>query len=214
MEEPFRDRPAGTCLIETMLWRPGEGVALRTRHRDRMCLAARRLGFAFDAAGFDACLAGVAAEAPLRLRLTLAEDGRFALTTAPAPAPAGLWRVAVAPERLRSDDPWLGVKSTCRGLYDASRAALPAGLDELIFLNEKGHLCEGTITNLLVEIGGEWRTPPLSDGVLPGVMRAELLARGGIRVASLSRDDLARADRIRLCNALRGEIEAVLVEIG
>lgn len=211
MEKPFRDIPPGTCLIETMLWRPGAGVALIARHRDRMCRSARRLGFAFDAAGFAACVADVAGDGPLRLRLTLDAAGRFEITQAPAPAPAGVWRVALGTERLTSDDPWLQVKSTRRALYDRARAALPAGIDELIFLNERGHLCEGTITNLLVELDGAWLTPPLSDGVLPGVMRAKLLARGALRVASLRPQDLARASRIRLCNALRGEIAAELV---
>ena len=211
MEKPFCEVPPGTRLIETMLWRPDTGVALARRHRDRMGLSARRLGFAFDPASFDAALANVDSDQPLRLRLTLGASGQIEITKAPVPPLAGRWRVAIAPAPLASANPWLGVKSTRRAFYDDWRAALPEGLDEALFLNEKGHACEGTITNLLVEIDGQWRTPPLADGVLPGVMRAEILSRGEVQEASLTLADLHRATRLRLCNALRGEIEAVLV---
>ncbi|CUH81143.1 aminotransferase class IV family protein [Tropicibacter naphthalenivorans] len=210
MEEPFRHVPAGTRLIETMLWQPGVGVALARRHRDRMCLSARRLGFDFDPAGFDAALAGVTGDAPQRLRLTLGAEG-LEMTQGTVPPPATLWRVAIAPQRLSARDPWLGVKSTRRALYDSARAALPQGLDEVIFLNEMGQACEGTITNLLVKVDGMWVTPPLSDGVLPGVMRAELLATGQARVASIPAAQLDRAPRLALCNALRGLIPAQLI---
>ena len=212
MEEPFRDVEPGTRLIETMLWEPGRGVALHRRHRDRLCLSARKLGFGFDPAGFDAALSGVDGADPLRLRLTLDAGGTIEMTSAAVPPPAALWRIAIAPGVLASADPWLRVKSTRRQVYDAMRAALPEGVDEAVFVNEKGHLCEGTICNLLVERDGQWVTPPVSDGVLPGVMRAELLARGAVQVAHVPLADLARATGLGLCNALRGRIAAKLVD--
>ncbi len=212
MEEPFREVPAGTGLIETMLWQPGQGVTLARRHRDRICLSARKLGFPFDPGSFDAALAEIAGEGPLRVRVLLHGDGRIETTTAPLPPPAGIWRIAIAPETLESTDPWLQVKSTRRRLYDDVRAALPEGVDEAIFLNEKGHVCEGTITNLIVRQGDDWVTPPLSDGVLPGVMRAHLLSMGQLRVGSVTPEDLRTATGLRMCNALRGQIEAELVD--
>ncbi|MBY6119106.1 aminotransferase class IV family protein [Mameliella alba] len=211
MEKPFRDVPAGTGLIETMLWQPGQGVVLARRHRDRMCLAARKLGFRFDPGAFDGVLAGIEGADPLRVRAVLHSDGRLETTTASLPPPAAVWRVAIAPATLDSKDPWLRVKSTRRRLYDDMRAALPQGVDEAVFLNEKGHVCEGTITNLLVRQGDQWVTPPLSDGVLPGVMRAQLLSTGKVRVGSVTPDDLRTAMGLRMCNALRGQIEAELV---
>ncbi|WP_428400295.1 aminotransferase class IV family protein [Mameliella sp.] len=212
MEEPFRDVPAGTGLIETMLWQPGRGVILARRHRDRLCLSARKLGFPFDPQAFDDALEGIEGTEPLRVRTVLHSNGRIETTTAPMPSPAGVWRIAIAPARLTSKDPWLRVKSTRRRLYDDTRAALPDGVDEAVFVNEKGHVCEGTITNLLVRQEGHWVTPPLSDGVLPGVMRAHLLASGELRVGSVTPDDLRTATGLRMCNALRGQIEAELVD--
>lgn len=208
MENPFRDADIGAVrLIETMLWQPRVGVALVRRHRDRMCLSARRLGFGFSTAEFDTLLAAVAGEAPLRLRLTLGCDGDLQLEQAPVPAPKSTWRVALAPEHVRRDDPWLGVKSTRRALYDTTRRDLPEGLDEALFLNEAGTLAEGTIFNVIVErADGLVVTPPLSDGALPGVMRAELLATGECQVASLPEEELFSARNIWLCNALRGKV--------
>ncbi len=90
------------------------------------------------------------------------------------PAPKAEWRLGLASVRLWSGDPWLGVKSTRRAVYDATRAALPEGLDEVLFLNERGEVCEGTITTVFFDRGQGMRTPPLSCGLLPGVLRAEL----------------------------------------
>ncbi|MGY3436725.1 MULTISPECIES: aminotransferase class IV family protein [unclassified Marinovum] len=211
MENPFRDIPHGTRLIETMLWQPGQGlgqgVALAHRHRDRMAQSAARLGFPFTPDRFDAALAAITGDAPLRLRLTLNAIGDLELTSAAVPPPPIGWRIAVAPQRLIASDPWLSVKSTRRALYDTTRANLPQGIDEALFLNEHGFVCEGTITNLLVEHRGRWLTPPLSDGVLPGVMRAELLAQGALKEQQITLADFKSATRLRLCNALRGQIE-------
>ena len=90
-----------------------------------------------------------------------------------------------------------------RALYDQSRAALPEGLDELIFQNERGEVCEGTITNVFFDRGHGMRTPPLTSGLLPGVLRAELACPEEV----LRAEDLPRV-RLWVGNALRGLIPA------
>ena len=111
---------------------------------------------------------------------------------------------------MRADDPWLGVKSTQRAIYDAARANLPSELDELIYCNDDGWLCEGTITNIFVDQGEGLLTPPLDCGVLPGVLREELLEMGRAREVRLRLNDLAICDRIYVGNSLRGLIPARL----
>jgi 4-amino-4-deoxychorismate lyase len=81
---------------------------------------------------------------------------------------------------------------------------LPEGLDEVIFLNERGEVCEGAITNLFFDRGQGMRTPPLSCGLLPGVLRAEL----GCKEEVLLAEDLPKV-RLWVGNALRGLIPAV-----
>jgi 4-amino-4-deoxychorismate lyase len=116
------------------------------------------------------------------------------------------WRVRIAEPRLRANDPWLAVKSTQRGLYDQMRATLPDGVDEWLFLNERDELAEGTITTVFVQMpDGRKLTPARACGVLPGVLRAQMLGQGW-REAILSRADLSAAQAVYMGNALRGLI--------
>ncbi|MEI4470027.1 aminotransferase class IV [Frigidibacter sp. MR17.24] len=226
MEKPFREAAlaAGDRLIETLLW-SGQAAPRAGRHLDRMAGSARALGFAFDRAAAEAALAAAVAgsglglgsgpgfgRAPLRLRLTLARDGALDAVAAPLPAgPAG-WRVALAPTRIDAGDPLRGHKTTARALYDRDRAALPAGIDELVYANGADRMVEGTITTLVFDLGDGLSTPPLAEGCLPGVLRAALLAEGRLREAPLPLCDLPRA-QLWCGNALRGLIPAHLVAL-
>ena len=61
-----------------------------------------------------------------------------------------------------------------------------AGADDALLLASGGELCCGTTANLLIQRQGQWLTPALSSGCLPGVMRAQLLERGLAEEADLS----------------------------
>lgn len=215
MESAFRDTfPDGLStdfrVIETLGHAPGDCVRRLDRHLDRMTQTCARLGIAFDREQAAHLLAGVSGSQPLRLRLTVAPDGKIALQQAAMPPARQSWRVAIAPDTVWSGDPWLSVKTTQRALYDHWRAAMPAGIDEMLFCNETGALCEGTITNLFVETEDGLLTPPRSSGVLPGVLRQELLEGGRAREAALHPRDLHHAQAIWLGNSLRGLIRAEL----
>lgn len=69
--------------------------------------------------------------------------------------------------------------------------AKSAGFDDSLLLNENGFVSETTIANLVFNLNGEWVTPPLSDGVLPGVMRALLIEKAGVLVRQISTDELS-----------------------
>ena len=187
-------------LIETLLW-DGERFPRLALHEARLARSAAALGWPMPE-GLDQALAGLP-DQPQRVRLTLAASGVLAVERAPLPAAKVEWVVGLAEARLESADPWLRVKSTRRAVYDAARAALPAGLDEVIFLNERGEVCEGTITSVFFDRGQGMRTPPLASGLLPGVLRAELAVNEEV----LRADDLADV-RLWVGNALRGLIAA------
>ena len=207
MESSFRATiPEGTRLIETMGWHPEKGIGHLDLHLARLETSAQRLGFPYNEERIRAALP-LKSQAALRVRLTLGAGGDVDVTTGPLPPNPQFWRVAVHPVRLWADDPWLGVKTTHRALYDQARAALPDGVDEWLFLNERGELCEGTITNLFVITeSGARVTPPLRSGLLPGVLRAGL-RREGWHEAVLTLGDLAKAREIFVGNALRGLIK-------
>ena len=60
----------------------------------------------------------------------------------------------------------------------ARRQAQQAGAHDALLESTAGGLCCGTTANLLLELGGQWCTPPLSSGCLPGVMRQQALELG------------------------------------
>ena len=87
--------------------------------------------------------------------------------------------MAIAPQRLISDNLWLRHKTTQRAFYDGMHAALPGGVDEWLFFNERDELCEGTITNIfIIKANGKIITPASNSGVLLGIFRQTLLAKG------------------------------------
>ncbi len=206
MEGALRGRAGEVRLIETLLW-DGAGYPRLPLHLARLAAGAGELGFACDARTVERALRGAVGDAALRVRLTLGAAGDAEVTVAPLPPAKAEWRLGLAAARLASGDPWLRVKSTRRAAYDAARAALPAGLDEVVFLNERGEVCDGTITTVFFDRGAGMRTPPLSCGLLPGVLRAEMALPEEVLLA----EDLPRV-RLWVGNALRGVIPAVWAE--
>ena len=203
-------------LIETMHYQPGTGVARFNLHMARLRNSAKVLGFAGADDARSALLGYVAEQAsPLRLRLELLPDGRHEITSAPyMPLLVDtMWKIRVAgTARLTSTDPILRHKTSKRAVYDAARAEYARGdADEVILLNEKDELCEGTITNVFVDDGaGGLLTPPLSSGCLAGVLRTSLLCAKRARNRRLTVDDLRRKP-FYVGNSLRGLIRAELV---
>ncbi|GIV60405.1 MAG: hypothetical protein KatS3mg043_1494 [Rhodothermaceae bacterium] len=201
------------ALIETMRWEGG--IRLLPYHAARLAASAKHFGFPFDRQRFQATLDAATAglDAPHRVRLTLDRRGRFTTgVTALGDAPA-VMRLGFATERVDPADPLLYHKTTRRDRYErAYRAGLAAGLDEVLLINTAGAVTEGTRTNLFVEHDGHLCTPPLRAGLLPGVYRAYLLdTRPGIVERELRPEDLRRAERVYVCNAVRGLVEAVVV---
>ena len=124
-------------------------------------------------------------------------------------------RLLLAPRPLPAARPLAGHKTTLRAEYDAGmHAAEAAGAFDTLFFTPEGRLVEGGRSNVFVKLGGRWFTPPLADGALPGVMRSVLLEDPAYAAAerSLTREDLARAEAIVVCNALRGALPARLAD--
>ncbi|WEF23425.1 aminotransferase class IV family protein [Paracoccus sp. S3-43] len=201
--------PAGLTVFETMRAEADGRIALWPLHLDRLRRDCAAVGFPLDEGRVAAVLAGLPRGQVLRARLTVDAAGAVALTQQPLAANPPRWRLRIAGIRLSSSDPWLRIKTSRRPAYDAARAALPEGVDEALLLNERGEICEGTITNLFLDRDGRLLTPALACGLLPGVLRASLLASGRAQEAVLLPGDLAEG-RILMGNALRGLIPARL----
>jgi 4-amino-4-deoxychorismate lyase len=214
MESPLRPPVEPDFrLIETIGFHPDQGFVRRDRHLDRMARTAKDLALSFDRNAVLAILSGATSDALLRCRLTMDVHGGFDLTAAALAGNPEIWRLGISQTRLNSDDIWLQHKTTRRVVYDTARASLPDGIDELLFLNEREELCEGTITNLFIEMpDGRRLTPPVSCGLLPGILREQLLEEGWAE-AVLTMNDLKSAKAIFMGNSLRGLIPAKLVAL-
>ncbi|GLI92226.1 aminotransferase class IV [Methylocystis echinoides] len=149
-------------------------------------------------------------ERRLRVRLVLSRDGALETTATPIdPVPAEtIWRVVLARTRFTSDAPLLRHKTTRRALYEdeLARAMREDGADEVLFMNERDELCESARCNLFVPQGDRLLTPPLSSGLLPGTLRARLLAQGRASEAVLRLADLP--ETFWLGNSVRGLVRA------
>jgi len=155
------------------------------------------------------------APAPVSMvRLLLAEDGKLTVTSTPIelPAEGTVWRFVISDQRVDEKDPLFFHKTTRREFYDRELARQKAlqPCDEVVFLNRRDELTEGTRTTLFLEQDGRLFTPALACGLLPGTLREELidLPRAAASEAVLTLQDLQHADRIYLGNSVRGLIRA------
>ncbi|WP_261506884.1 aminodeoxychorismate synthase component I [Burkholderia multivorans] len=218
------DADPGFQLFETTCATRADGIRHVDRHLARLQRSADAFGFRFDAdalrRAIDARCAALDGDGPYRMKLSLAKDGTLDIVAAALkPLPAGPVRVWLAADHgfapTRANDALLLHKTTRRADYDrAWQAAEALGGFDMLFVNERGELTEGGRSNLFVKLDGQWVTPPLASGVLPGVMRAVLLddpAFGAVE-RIVTRDDLARAQALLLTNALRGALDAVLMK--
>ena len=203
-------------LFETMYATREQGARHVKRHLARLERSARYFGFRWDEAAARAYIAiaceGLPPGGECRLRLALNAAGGFAVQSGvltPLQQPV---RVLLADAPTASDDLFLRHKSTLRAGYDAAwKAAEAQGAFDQLHFNERGELTEGGRSSVFVRIGGRWLTPPLASGLLPGVMRAVVLEAWGATETPITRDMLATAEEIVVCNALRGALRAELV---
>jgi 4-amino-4-deoxychorismate lyase len=206
----------GFDLIETMRWEPEAGFVRLERHLARLYGSASTLGFACDPERIGQTLTNTVgnAAAPLRIRLVLSPNGDVAVSAQPfEPLPPGkVWTLRIAGVHLDSGDPLLRHKTSRRAAFMKARSEFPAtAADEVILLNERSEICEGTITNIFVEErDGTLLTPAVACGLLPGILRAELLDEGRAREAVLTADDLTEGRNVFVGNSLRGLIPARL----
>lgn len=199
-------------LIESL--RLENGIYARLdRHMFRLSASVGYFGFTCDRERVRHALSSHAAQTPglCKVRLLLAADGSIEVSSESLVDSCAALRVAVSAIKFDSRDRMRYHKTTRRELLDTARSSLP-DCDEVLLLNEHGQLTEGSYHTLVVRRGGRLLTPPLSCGLLPGVLREELLECGEIVEQLLYPDDLDRAEELWLINSVRGWRRCAVIE--
>ena len=202
-------RPPEFSLLETMRWNPEQGVVRKVRHLSRLRASADYFGFAYPEERIEAELGGLEGDGQLRVRLIVDRIGRVTVEHEPLRQPADPVRLVLDSQAVDSDSVLLFHKTTYRDVYEQAAGRHP-GADDVVLVNENGMATETTRANLAVRSGDTWVTPPLEDGCLPGVYRAELLDRGRLREQSVPMASLGEADELAVVSSLRGWRRAVL----
>lgn len=211
----MKRKPADLTLRETLRWEPQTGFQRIDQHMRRLLRSADALGFRAPANAVQALEKTVGGENPLCVKLVMNYKGELDIEAADfsPPQKGTVWRVCIATKTtLDSADTFYRHKSSRREPYDAARAEFSAeDADEVLLLNERGELCEGSSTSIFVEMpDGQLLTPPLDSGILPGVLRADLIRERKARGQALKPADIA-GRRLFVGNSLHGLIAAELI---
>jgi para-aminobenzoate synthetase/4-amino-4-deoxychorismate lyase len=196
-------------LIETMRVSGGD-VYLLDRHLERLRRSAAFFTFKCD---LEIVRETILQATPREnrsacLRLTLGKDGVVKVQCVALPA-GNVQRLKLSSVRVDSNDVFLYHKTTIRGIYDRAREECDAQTDALL-INERDEITETTIMNVAVLREGQWITPVVTCGLLPGVMRDELLARGEVVEGVIRAEDIRDGEYVRCFNALRGDFRVVV----
>lgn len=196
---PVSDRgfTFGDALVETMKLREGKPVFF-AEHYQRLSGACTETGIApppdpeeLRRAVIMLAEANQVGDGRLRLQLSrgralpgegldpIADRESTLLITADAFSgyPERLYRDGMIAVTVVADrGGWARIKTTSvMGTIMARRKALAAGADEVLFTGADGTLLEGAYTNIFFLAGGVWRTAPIEENILPGIVRGQVI---------------------------------------
>ena len=203
---------SNVSLIETILWQDGQYFLLDL-HLMRLKNSCEYFSIPLDIRKLEKKIRKLsfAEKGKLKLRLLVDMAGQVSTQISPLDEITQPVKVKISSETIDSKDAFLYHKTTRRDLYDKEKAkAEKEGFFEVVFLNERGELTEGSISNIFIEKNGQLYTPALDCGLLPGVLRGDLINKGQAREKILYLKDIWEADKVYIGNSLRGLLEAKL----
>ena len=205
-------RSADLELIETIRWDPGSGFHRLALHLERLSSSSWYFDVPLDTAEVRAALGRAVrrSEHGLVLRLRVDRAGWISVDAAPLPPrPAHPIRLAIDTQPIDPGDPLLYHKTSNRAVYERAADRFPDH-DDVVLVGPDGRVTETTIANLAVQVDGQWFTPPLTDGLLPGVERRALIGDGTLRERHITIDDVLAASSLARFNSVRGWEPCVL----
>ena len=198
-------------LLESLLLNEGKWF-LKDEHTTRLQNSAQYFGFQFDADIFEKTLDECAqnhSHGKLKVRLLLDKNGDMSIEAQPITVPTKPLVVTLADQPVDKDNPFLYHKTTNRDMYTQFQMKFTDVYDVLLW-NEAGEITEFTNGNIVLEMDGQYWTPPIESGLLAGTFREKLLTTGKIHEKVLTIDDLKTSHKIWFINSVRQWLEVQL----
>ena len=177
-------------------------LLFKEEHIDRLRNAGRYFAYPFNPENLlqriDAECQACHVEKDYRLRISISKSGDIDLCCQElTPLSPAFCQAQLCLQERSLKTPFTYFKTTYR-------PHLTVAKQEKIYHNENGELLETSIGNLVLQIAGKLYTPPINLGILPGIYRQHLLEKGKVEEKVLTLEELAQAEAIYGCNAVRG----------
>lgn len=175
-------------LIETMRLIDGE-VKRQDYHEKRLSKSAAHFNFA--PADFKTAIASYIEENELtsgvyKLRATLAREGKLNISHAALEENNQPLLAVLAAEPIQGAPDFIVHKTTVRHQYSGKTN----DSDVVLYYNDNLDITEFNIGSIVIKEAGEFYTPPLSAGILNGVMRQSLIDDNIITEKNITMNDL------------------------
>lgn len=198
-------------LFETMLLENGKILFLE-EHIERLRLAAEFFLFNFNnkkiRKSLDDRIVELNPGKKYKIKLILNKWGRIKIETSDLPSAKEIIKIIISEKKINTQNRFQYFKTTNRRMYDDEYQKYSVrGFFDVIFLNEKSEVAEGSITNIFIRKGNSWLTPPVTSGILNGIYRSHLIKEHDIKEKEISLEDLLKADEIKLVNSVRGKVK-------
>ncbi len=198
-------------LIETMLVENGE-IFLWNYHIKRLSKAADYFLFYFEEKNIISKIIESIKYLDLnkkyRLKLLLSKWGEIRIDISELLLKQVSVKAVISTKQIDSRNKFQFFKTTNRMFYNNEYNLYKNKFTDVIFINEKGNLTEGAITNVMIRKNNYFYTPPIEDGILNGCYREYLLNnRNDIEIKSFGIDELLSADELILMNSVKKEIK-------
>ena len=186
-----------------------KSLLFEDQHLERLTKASRYFAYPFDPEELrqkieEECQ-GCDVNQDYRLRITLSKSGEMELSRQIlTPLSPTFCQAKLCLQEADLQTPFTYFKTT-------HRPHLSLGKQEIIYHNAAGELLETSIGNLVLKIAGKLYTPPIRLGILAGIYRQHLLERGQVEEKVLTLKDLAQAEAIYGCNAVREMYELEVI---
>ena len=196
-------------LIETLLWTKAKGYSFLEEHLERLHNSQLYFGRKVNIQKIKSkLLKNQWDNEQIKVRIELSENGNFKIESQVLSSVG--WgkdklKLKISDKKTDSKSIYQYHKTTNRCLYNSEyKSAICAGYDEVLFFNSNNEIAECAISNIFLLIDGNWITPHIKSGLLPGIWRKEKIEELNAKEKSIDKKLLLKADKIIIGNSVRG----------